>query len=50
VVDIANLPAALNPKPGDTLALVDDLGAVIESYTIDVIAANNGHLARCVLR
>lgn len=50
VVDIANVPAALNPKPGDTLALVDDLGAVIESYTIDVIAANNGHLARCVLR
>jgi hypothetical protein len=44
VVDIANLPAALNPKPGDTLVV----GA--ESFVIDAVAANNGHLARCVLR
>ena len=44
VVDIANLPAALNPKPGDSLVIG------LESFTIDVVAANNGHLARCVLR
>lgn len=44
VVDIANLPAALNPKPGDSLVIG------LESFIIDVVAANNGHLARCVLR
>lgn len=44
VVDIANLPAILDPKPGDTLTVG------VDSYVIDVVAANNGHLARCVLR
>lgn len=44
VVDIANLPADLNPTPGDSLEVEG------ETFVIDAIAANNGHLARCVLR
>lgn len=44
VVDIANIASALNPKPGDSLTI----GA--ENFVIDAIAADNGHLARCVLR
>lgn len=44
VVDIANVASSLNPKPGDSLTV----GA--ESFIIDAVAADNGHLARCVLR
>lgn len=44
VVDVANISSALNPKPGDAL----QVGA--KSYVIDAVAADNGHLSRCVLR
>ncbi|MBK6587946.1 MAG: hypothetical protein IPG22_06485 [Acidobacteria bacterium] len=44
VVDIANISSKFSPAPGDTLVI----GA--ESYIIDAIAADNGYMARCVLR
>ena len=44
VVDIANISTDLNPQPGDALVVGT------ENYTIDAIAANNGYMARCVLR
>jgi hypothetical protein len=49
VVDVANLPARLTPTPGDPLTVIYADGSS-ESFVIDAIAANNGHLARCVLR
>lgn len=45
-VDIANIPAQYSPQQGDTLVMVGSG----ESYVIDAIAANNGFMARCVLR
>lgn len=44
VVDIANISSEFSPAPGDALVI----GA--ESYIIDAIAADNGYMARCVLR
>lgn len=44
VVDVANISAEFSPTPGDTLAV----GA--KNYVIDAVAANNGHMARCILR
>lgn len=49
VVDIANISARLNPTPGDPLTVISDCGGS-ESFIIDTIASNNGHMARCVLR
>ena len=44
VVDIANILSEHAPKPGDSLTVGTD------NYLIDGIAADNGYLARCVLR
>lgn len=44
-VDIANIPAASHPVPGDSLVLESG-----ESFIIDTIGADNGFMVRCVLR
>ena len=46
VVDIANVLSKLAPKPGDALTIT----ASGDDYIIDAIAADNGYMARCVLR
>lgn len=43
-VDVANLLSATAPKPGDSLSV----GSA--NYVIDGIAADNGHMVRCILR
>lgn len=43
-VDIANILKRHAPVPGDRLYVGD------KSYVIDAIAADNGHMLRCILR
>ena len=46
-VDVANIPSAVSPAVGDSLYTLANPSAV---YVIDAIAADNGFMARCVLR
>jgi len=44
LVDIANIPEHLNPRPGDALTVGS------KTYEIDALAGSNGYLSRCILR
>ena len=45
VVDIANIKSSDHPAHGDALVLASG-----EAYVVDAVMADNGYMARCVLR
>jgi hypothetical protein len=49
---VAGLDPALNPRVGDTLVYVDNIGDPLpdESYVLDTPLSNNGYHVRFILR